>query len=177
MAVVGGLLAISGGLVGVAVATDTAPQCSTVNYTQNESGWNEVENVSQLQCIGANGLSEDYVLIGDIDASGTNQWNGGAGFDPIGEYGSTHSADVEFTGRFDGDGHVISGLYIDRITENYVGLFGVVEGSDAVIEDVGLENADVRGSLYVGGLVGVNEGATVRKSYATGSLAGADSNL
>ena len=164
MAVVGGLLAVSGGFVGVAVATETAPECSTVSYTQNESGWNKVENVSQLQCIGANGLGEDYVLIGDIDASGTNQWNGGAGFDPIAN-GST------FTGSFDGAGHTIATLTIDRpSSSNPVGLFSKLDQA-ASVNKVVIDGANITGDGPVGGLVGQNNGM-IHNVTVTGSITG-----
>ena len=168
VAVVGGLLAVSGGFVGVAVATETAPECSTVSYTQNGSGWNEVENVSQLQCINANGLGEDYVLIGDIDASGTNQWNGGAGFDPIAN-GST------FTGSFDGAGHTITTLTIDRpSSSNPVGLFSKLDHA-ATVQKVVIDDANITGNGPVGGLVGRNAG-TVHNVTVTGSITGTKPN-
>ncbi|QWC19154.1 GLUG motif-containing protein [Halorubrum sp. 2020YC2] len=164
VAVVGGLLAVSGGFVGVAVATETAPQCSTVGYTQNGSGWNEVENVSQLQCIDANGLGEDYVLIGDIDASGTNQWNGGAGFEPIAN-GST------FTGSFDGAGHTITTLTIDRpSSSNPVGLFSGVK-STGTVSNLTLEESTISANNTVGALVGNNKGM-VRTVAVTGEVEG-----
>jgi len=164
VAVVGGLLAVSGGFVGVAVATETAPECSTVNYTQNGSGWYEVENVSQLQCIGANGLSEDYVLIGDIDASGTNQWNGGAGFEPI----ANESA---FNGSFDGAGNTIANLTIDRpSSSNPVGLFSELAQA-ASVDNVMIDGANITGDSPVGGLVGVNKGQLTNVTV-TGPVSG-----
>jgi len=171
VAVVGGLLAISGGLVGVAVATDTAPQCSTVSYTQNASEWNKVENVSQLQCIGTNesSLSEDYVLTGDIDASGTMSWNDGAGFEPIGA--SSASPNTAFTGTFDGDGHTITALTINRTTSsNPVGLFSGVK-STGTVSNLTLEESTISGNNTVGALVGNNKGM-VRTVAVTGEVEG-----
>ena len=57
---------------GGTVAAQSAPDCSTVGFTQNASGYYEVTNVSQLQCVGnaSSGvaLDDDYVQTSDIDA-------------------------------------------------------------------------------------------------------------
>ena len=129
------LVSTSVGFVGTATATDTAPTCGDVGYETNASGWYEVENVSQLQCIEDNGLGEDYVLVDDINASGTGNWNSGAGFDTIGSAGSP------FSGTLDGAGYEIHGLYIDAAGngEN-AALFGGVSGA---VTDVGMVDANI----------------------------------
>ena len=162
----GSMVTIAPGLVGTVAATDTAPTCNTVSYTQNASGFYEVTNVSQLQCIEDNGLDQNYVLTEDIDASGTVQWGAG-GFEPIGIV-------FPFEGRFDGNGYTISGLYIDRPGLYDAGLFANL-GSSGTLTNVGLENVTVEGFSFVGGLVGVNDDGTVRSSYATGSSNGSSS--
>ncbi|MCX7668666.1 MAG: hypothetical protein N2439_01150, partial [Anaerolineae bacterium] len=108
-------------------------------------------------------LSGHYVLGADIDASATSTWNSGAGFAPIGNT-------MGFTGRFDGLGHVITNLTINRPTTDYVGLFGHASGG---VRNVGLDNGSVSGKNFVGGLVGRNySGGTISNSYATGSVNG-----
>ncbi|RLM53518.1 PGF-pre-PGF domain-containing protein [Halobellus sp. Atlit-31R] len=173
------LVALSAGLVGTAAATDTAPTCSNISYSTNSSGWYEVTNVSQLQCIESNGLDKNYVLTSDenppdflpqINASGTSKWNddgsGAKGFDPIGDGGTP------FTGSFDGRGHTISDLYINRAGTSSVGLFAYVDGG--YIKNISVENADITGSNEVGGLVGKNTGGTVAESYAAGTVSGSN---
>ena len=107
-------------------------------------------------------VSASFALDADIDASGTVNWWDGAGFDPIGD------ASQVFTGHFDGQDHIISGLVIDRPTQEYAGLFGVSRG---VIENVGLVGGSVTGSLFVGGVVGSNQG-TISNTYNTGDVTG-----
>lgn len=51
----------------------------------------QISNVNELQNI-QNELGANYVLINNIDASVTSEWNDGAGFEPIGDY------DYRFTG-------------------------------------------------------------------------------
>ncbi|MBU2888021.1 hypothetical protein KO507_19805, partial [Gilvimarinus agarilyticus] len=109
-------------------------------------------------------LSLNAVLISDIDASGTASWNGGEGFDPIGDYSNY------YTGTFDGAGHVIDGLTIQRPSQDGVALFGRTSGTSR-IEGVGLTGASIEGDGKAGGLVGFNEG-TISQSYATGSVTG-----
>jgi filamentous hemagglutinin family protein len=109
-----------------------------------------ITDLNALQNIGAN-LSGNYVLGANIDASATAGWNTGAGFTPIGGNGSTSSA---YSGIFDGLGHVISNLTINRPTTDNVGLFGYIDG--ATIRNVGLEGGRVTGNNAVGGLVGAS---------------------
>ncbi len=111
-----------------------------------------------------NDLSAHYVLNNSIDASDSSGWNGGAGFEPIG-----NEMDI-FTGTFDGNGHTINGLFIDRTSTDCVGLFGRISGT-AEIKDVGLMDADVSGRGWVGALVGYSDG-TVNRSYSTGKISG-----
>jgi hypothetical protein len=157
--------------VGVGSVAADAPDCSNVNYNGDGTEPNpyEVSNVDQLQCIEEQDLDANYVQVSDIDASGTSAWNGGKGFEPIGEF--DFDRDTEFTGTFDGADHTISGLTIDRGSTNQVGLFGDVDLPSGRLENVELENVDITGNAFVGGLVGDNFG-TVRESYATGNVSG-----
>jgi hypothetical protein len=77
---------------------------------------------------------------------------------------------TEFTGVFDGDGHIISNLTITASEKEYVGLFGYVS-SGSQIRNLGVENVNITGQNTVGGLVGVNCG-TLTSCYATGSVSG-----
>jgi hypothetical protein len=161
------MLATSAGFVGTAAAADTtAPDCSGVSYADGDNdGKLDVDSVDRLQCIENEGLGNDYELTSDINASGTSEWNGGNGFDPIGSSGSP------FTGTFDGDGHTISGLTIKRGGTDSVGLFGFTSGS--TVEKVGLVDASITGHDNTGGLVGQNsDNAVVRESFVSGTVSG-----
>lgn len=127
-----------------------------------------ITNASELQAMAGN-LSAHYELGKDIDASDAENWNDGDGFEPIGDNSDG------FIGTFDGDGHTISHLIIDRSGEDHVGLFGGTD-EDASIETVGLEDVDIHGNNDVGGLVGDNDG-TVSESYATGTVTGDGNNV
>ncbi|POB02535.1 beta strand repeat-containing protein, partial [Halopseudomonas oceani] len=111
-------------------------------------------------------LSSHFALSNDIDASGTANWNGGAGFLPIGD-DTNH-----YTGSFDGQGHIINGLTINRPNTDNVGLFGVISASQ--ISNIGLTNATITGQTVVGGLVGSGtNNSRISHSSVMGDLEGA----
>ncbi len=109
----------------------------------------EIEDWHDLHDI-RDDLSGDYVLMNDLDenTAGYGDYNTGAGWEPIGTSGN------RFTGSFDGNGHTISNLFIDRDDMEHVGLFGYVHGDGTIIENVRLEHVNVTGHREVGGLVG-----------------------
>ena len=155
----------------------------------------EITDASELQAM-EDDLDAHYELANNIDASATAQWNGQAGFDPIGD------GSGDFTGKFDGNQHTITGLTIDRgSSDEQVGLFGEVDS--ALIESVHLEsvtisgrdsvgalaghleadvtirsasmNGAVSGTTETGGLIGSNTDSTVKRASATGTVTGSDS--
>jgi hypothetical protein len=73
-----------------------------------------------------------------------------------------------FTGAFDGLGHTITGLTINRPAQSYVGLFGYT-ANNAAIRNVGLVGGSITGNMYVGGLAGQNAG-TISNSYSTATV-------
>lgn len=93
-------------------------------------------DVYGLQGVGTY-LSSSFSLTGDIDASGTANWNSGAGFNPIGS-GSAYGA------TFNGNDHTITGLTINRGSASEVGLFGRI-GSGALVENLRLESGTITG--------------------------------
>lgn len=127
-----------------------------------------VMTLEQLNSI-RNDLTAQYRLGADIDASETIDWNGGNGFEPIGGNGDSAS---QFTGVFDGAGHIIRNLTVNRPATDLVGLFGIV-GPGGIVRDVGLEGGSVTGKLNTGGLAGRNLGE-VASSFVTGSVSSSE---
>ncbi len=128
-------------------------------------------DVYGLQGVSTGDMRAHYALTADIDATGTVNWNGGAGFAPIGGPLSdvTHRPS-EFNGTLDGRGHVIAGLTIHRPSDRDVGLFGTL-GSLAEIRDLGMTGGSIAGGESVGSFAGTLYG-TLRRSYTTGSVSG-----
>jgi len=77
----------------------------TYNGDGTETNPYEVGNVDQLQCIEEQDLGANYTQVSAIDASGTAMWNGGDGFDPIGDPESLATPLTPFTGTFEGQRH------------------------------------------------------------------------
>jgi hypothetical protein len=100
-------------------------------------------------------LTADINLDGDED----NQWT------PIANRNN------RFRGTFDGDGFVISGIFINNsLSQDYQGLFGQSEGT---IKNLGVE-VDIKANTEgVGGIAGRNRGI-IHNSYAVGSVTGED---
>ena len=73
-------------------------------------------------------------------------------------------------GEFDGDGHIISNLRLNLSAVSTLGLFGHLVQSGSIY-DVGVENVNITGDYFIGGLVGGSHG-TVHNCYATGNLTG-----
>ena len=126
--------------------------------------WTVVNDINTLQNIS----DGHYVLGADIDASATSSWNSGKGWNSLGDEASN------FTGNFDGLGHTISDLYINRPTEDNVGLFGYV-GNYSTIRNIGIVDATITGKFYVGALAGFLDSSTVLNSYSSGAINGSSS--
>lgn len=67
------------------------------------------------------------------------------------------NSSVAFDGNFDGDGHSISGMFINT-TSSHNGLFGNNQGT---VQNVTVENSWVYGGKYTAGVVGVLKGAGI----------------
>ena len=127
---------------------------------------------------GGNSLANtDVHLMADLDLAGRS-WT------PIG-YRPTNSSlyadTVPFSGRFYGNGHVISGLSIGSEEAPYsdaigAGLFGCVanpdEETDALISGLTIRDAEVYGTTYAGILIGYAWGANVSDCQVGGNVVG-----
>lgn len=103
-----------------------------------------ITTAEQFKKIGedSTGWNKNYVLDKDIDLGGTE-------ITPIG------NKSTSFTGKFSGDGHVLSNFKITKSGDNYVALFGKNQGT---IKDVGVTEAVVTGQNQVAGVCGYNLG-------------------
>ncbi len=86
--------------------------------------------------------------------------NDGAGIDwtPIGYVDYDNDIYAGFEGTFDGDGHTISGLYINGASKgkNFQALFGYI-GPNATVKNFTLKG-EVSGYQYISGIAAGNEG-------------------
>ncbi len=119
-----------------------------------------IANAEQLNRVRYD-LEAHYKLVDPIDLAG---WNEGQGWEPIGVFPDA------FMGTFDGAGHRVDGLSIDKGTAEDVGLFGYV-GANGVVKAVGVQDADVTGKKYVGSIVGYLSGR-LEQVFGSGVVTG-----
>ncbi len=117
--------------------------------------------------------SYHYIQTSDIDASETINWHDGAGWSPIGYYLYEGDYNNSFTGSYDGQGHTIDNLYINRPNEDkQQGLFGIIY-LYASISNLGVTNVDITGDESVGGLVGWSYCySNIINCFVTGNISG-----
>ncbi|MBO8427920.1 MAG: hypothetical protein IAC58_05215 [Firmicutes bacterium] len=118
-----------------------------------------------------------YVLGADVDltsylSEGGLGYNDGKGWLPIGAY-SDGVYDVPFTGTFNGNGHTISGFFIDNSSLYVGGLFGRNQGTIENLKLVGeIRNIGSWSAALVGnnGDMGTIENIILDVSLANGGL-------
>lgn len=140
-------------------ATPIPSPTPTPEYTPDGSAdkpW-MITNLAELQAMN-NNVANHYILMNDINASETEQWNSGSGFVPIGNTGA------KFSGGFNGNGYTISNLYVNRPLTDHVGFFGYLDNGP-LIKNVRLTSATMIGAESVGILVGRAERALTTIEY------------
>ena len=138
----------------------------------------QIATLADLQYLSENSgeWTKHFIQTADIDASVTNTWNIGdhdgdsgtsdvaMGFSPIG------NSVTDFTGIYNGNGYLISNLFINRPSALPVGMFGKT-GATAMITNLGLIDISIVGKKMVGAVVGTNIGL-ISECFSTGSVAG-----
>ncbi|NYS45211.1 filamentous hemagglutinin N-terminal domain-containing protein, partial [Halomonas zhaodongensis] len=120
--------------------TDTDPYSLT--------DWHQLQNITHNSDLLSGG--KYYVLANDLDTStegytelASASANNGQGWEPIND----------FSGGLDGLGHNISGLTIDRPSQNFIGLFGG-PGASTQFLNINLIDVKINGRELVGSLIG-----------------------
>ena len=140
----------------------------------------QITTVEQLQEMNTDEahLSAHYILMNDIDAGDTRNWNFGdhdqnadtpdsaMGFVPVGN-GSAY-----FTGCFNGQNYEIEGLYIYRPMDDNIGLFGFTYGENVQIKNIELNNVTIFGGCQVGGVAGHNYYGNINNIEVSGNIYG-----
>jgi hypothetical protein len=98
-----------------------------------------------------------FNLVADIDLN-NEAWT------PIG------TEDNPFKGTFDGNNHTISNLYINDSTKSYIGLFGVMNDSNAKIQNVKVKNVNLMGEECVGSIIGSSYVGSLYNCHVSGKI-------
>lgn len=132
----------------------TAEQLAKLSFVV---GANETEYQGKYYKLGADIILNEGKIIDDkgalvADSTKLHKWT------PIG------NSSVAFTGNFDGDGHTVSGMFINT-TSTHNGLFG---NSSGTVQNLTVENSWIYGGKFTGGVVGYNVGTVENlKNYAS----------
>ncbi len=135
------------------------------------------------------GLDKKYLLLNDIDATETIEWNDGNGWYPLGFEQLIAEEAFSFTGVIDGGGYAIKNLYIYSYMFDFMELMILLEGDvnglinysasfmilldSGEIKNLALENVDFTSSLFVSGFANaIINGAEISRSYVAGDLSG-----
>jgi len=102
-----------------------------------------------------------FRLTTDIDLAGVG---GSSGWIPIGN--NTNS----FSGIFDGDGHIIKNININRPSMDYVGLFGCIDYG--TVKNLGIASGIIRSNNSVGSVVGFSFVGAVENCYNNSTING-----
>ena len=142
---------------------------SDPGYAQLVDGWYEVSNPEQLLYISAlvnSGKFDIKVrLTADIDLSGISY------FPPIGKQYYPQGPALSFDGIFDGQGHIIYNLRIEKDDPGAeTGLFGRLSG--ATIQNLGIVNATLKNSnaLRAGVLGACAVNSKIINCFTTGNI-------
>ncbi len=125
--------------------------------------WRDLQNIRE-------DATASYVQMNDITFPAPNtQGLPNEGFDPIAANNGN-----QFSGSYDGSGHRINNFFINRPSEEDIGLFKSVggSGSGTVIKDLVLDLANITGSFRVGSLVGELSSGLVTNVGAVSSTRG-----
>ena len=140
----------------------------------------EIDNIEALQAINdsATALAGKYRLVRNLNFSDPDSYladtinrnwivsdfanTTDTGWTAIG------NSTTPFSGEFDGNGYTISVLQINRDESNDQGLFGVI-AEGGIVRNLGLTELKIEARDWVGGLVGINQGAII-DSFVIGEI-------
>lgn len=166
--------------------------CASLNcHTEKYSGGNgtktspfQISNLKDLRTLSESPkdwCNKHFVVTSDIDASATKKWNIGnhdndcetpvvpMGFSPIGNQKLQC-----FTGSFDGNGHTIKHLFINRPKQTLTGLFGYLGNkmrSKTYIKNLNLKNCEING-IITGAIAGFAIRTNIENCTTNGKIYG-----
>ena len=146
---------------------------SWYNETSTEFEISTAEQLAGLAELVNNGndfSGKTILLTADIVLNDTSDWENWENSAPNNTWTPIGNSSNEFSGSFDGQGHTVSGVYIN--SENkYQGLFGHNEGT---IKNIGVTESYIKGEYSVGGVCGLNNTlrGTISNCYNSGAISG-----
>lgn len=116
-----------------------------------------------------NHMNAHFKQTGNIDLSPFGEEKG---WEPIGLFITPgHNDNNPFTGSYDGNGYTIRNLVINRPDTIGMGFFGYID-ENARLTRIYLEDIDITGQLFIGGLVAISNESIISDCYSTGKVLG-----
>ena len=146
-----------------------------MRYQLDGTGYRDNENVPKV-AIGCPGNKcKGYELKENLDFNDAASYRDGnvnedwtmsnrGGWEPIGSFIKP------FKAIFEGNGYTISNLMINRSNTHRAGLFAHIRRG--TIMNIGLLNINIKGRVYVGGIVSSSRDSDITNSYVSGSVEG-----
>ena len=120
---------------------------------------------------GNNYAGEYFKMTADIELnSGVLQADGSLGSGSYQTWTPIGNAYYTFDGIFDGDGHHVSGIFIDDPDSDYLGLFG--RSKEGLIKNLGVEDSYIHGYDYLGGILGHSDRTSISNCYNAATVTG-----
>ncbi len=142
----------------------------------------QIWTAGEMNAIGAdsNDWDKHFKLMADIDLSsytGTEFNIIGTGYFESPHVGFPYLVATPFAGNFDGDNYEIVNFTYDYRGKYIIGLFGVVDGENAEIKDLGLREPNVAGEVRVGSLIGYLRDGSATDCYVEGGSVSGDAKV
>ena len=133
----------------------------------------QLAGLAELVNNGKNFSDKTILLTADIVLNDTSNWENWENSAPNNTWTLIGNWPNKFSGTFDGQGHTVSGIYIN--SENSLqGLFGYNGGT---IKNIGVTESYIKGGYCVGGVCGRNYDGTISNCYNSGNVSSNDYNV
>jgi len=114
-------------------------------------------------------LGEDIVLN---DVSDADNWDENT--KDLNSWAPIGNDNAYFSGIFDGNGHTVSGIYI-QVDKYGEGLFGSIK--NGTVQNLGVTKSYICGKARIGGIVAYCDGGTISKCYNEGTVRSTSQNM
>ena len=137
----------------------------------------ELAGLAKLVNEGNTFYDKTIYLDSDIQLNDTENWESWGTTAPTNEWTAigTEYNFHPFRGTFDGQGHTISGIYINN-NSSQQGLFGYVNNGGTV-KNLSVMDSYIKAEDFVGGIIGWNNGGTVSDCSYSGTVTGTASSV
>ena len=120
-----------------------------------------VEDLNTLAALvnAGNDFTDTYFEVVEDIVYDVTQTDNGNNYTAIGTF--VDDGVHPFKGKFNGNGHTISGIRIYKPNDIHQGLFGLLD-EGAEVENVKLADVEITGGMFTGGIAGVGRSSSIR---------------